>query len=97
MTKDSAHFEAQCKYIDIQYLAKGKEYIFVMPLELDKQIEIQSYNETKDIESFDTEEYTPHLLSTNNIMVFFPTNGHKLCMKVDANEVVRKVIVKIPM
>lgn len=96
MTKDSAHFEAHRKYIDIQYLAKGREYIFVTPLESDKQIEIQSYDETKDIEFFDAEEYTQHLLSPDNFMVFFPTDGHKPCMKVDTNEVVRKVVVKIP-
>lgn len=96
MTKDYAHFEAHRKYIDIQYLAKGREYIFVTPLESGKQVEIQSYDETKDIEFFDAEEYSPHLLSQNNFMVFFPTDGHKPCMKVDTNEVVRKVVVKIP-
>ncbi len=95
-TKDSAHFEAHRKYIDIQYLAKGKEYIFVTPLEPDKQIEIQSYDVTKDIEFFDKEEYTPYLLSPDNFMVFFPTDAHKPCMKVDTNEYVRKVVVKIP-
>ncbi len=95
-TKDSSHFEAHRKYIDIQYLAKGKEYIFVTPVEPEKQHEVQAYDETKDIEFFDKEEYTSHLLSTDNFMVFFPSDGHKPCMKVDTNEVVRKVVVKIP-
>lgn len=95
-TKDSAHFEVHNKYIDIQYLAKGKEYIFVTPLEPCKQHEIQPYDETKDIEFFDKEEYTPYLLSPDNFIVFFPTDAHKPCMKVDTNEVVRKVVVKIP-
>lgn len=96
LTKDSAHFEAHRKYIDIQYLAKGKEYIFVTPLEPHKQHEIQPYDEAKDIEFFDKEEYTPYLLSPDNFMVFFPTDAHKPCMKVDTNEVVKKVVVKIP-
>lgn len=96
MTKDSAHFEAHRKYIDIQYVAKGKEYIFVTPLEPDKQQEIQVYDEAKDIEFFDKEEYIPHLLTPENFMTLFPTDGHKPCMKVDTNEVVRKVVVKIP-
>lgn len=96
VTKDSAHFEAHRKYIDIQYLAKGKEYIFVTSLEPPKQHEIQPYDEAKDIEFFDKEEYTPYLLSPDNFMVFFPTDAHKPCMKVDTNEVVRKVVVKMP-
>jgi YhcH/YjgK/YiaL family protein len=95
-TKDSAHFEAHRAYIDIQYLAKGKEYIHVTPYEPEKQSEVQAYDETKDIEFFDKEEYTPRLLSPENFMVFFPSDGHKPCMKVDTNEAVRKVVVKIP-
>ena len=95
-TKDSAHFEAHRKYIDIQYLTKGKEYIFVTALEPAKQHEIQAYDKAKDIEFFDKEEYTPHLLSPDNFMVFFPEDGHKPCMKVDTNETVKKVVVKIP-
>lgn len=64
MTKDSAHFEAHRKYVDIQYLVKGKEYIFVTPLEPSKQTEIQAYVGAKDIELFDKKEYTPHLLKS---------------------------------
>lgn len=90
LTKDSAHFEAHRKYIDIQYLAKEKEYIFVTPLEPLKQHEIQLYDEAKDIEFFDKEEYTPYLLFPYNFMVFFSTDAHKPCMKVDTNEVVEK-------
>lgn len=41
-------------------------------------------------------KHTPHLLSPDNFMVFFPADGHKPCMKVDTNEKVRKVVVKIP-
>ncbi|MDD4589996.1 MAG: YhcH/YjgK/YiaL family protein [Parabacteroides sp.] len=93
LTKDSAHFEAHRKYIDIQYLATGKEYIFVTPMEPEKQVETQAYDEQRDIEFFDKEEYTPHLLSPDNFMVFFPEDGHKPCMKVDTNETVKKVVV----
>lgn len=96
VTKDSAHFEAHRKYIDIQCLLKGKEYVFVSPLEPDKQREIQAYDKTGDIEFFDKDAYTPCLLSTDNFMVFFPSDAHKPGMKVDRNEPVRKVVVKIP-
>lgn len=95
-TKDSAHFEAHRDYIDIQYLSRGKEFIFITPFEPEKQSVVKAYDKTKDIEFFDKDEYTRHLLSVDNFMVFFPTDGHKPCMKVDTNENVRKVVVKIP-
>lgn len=94
-TKDSASFEAHRKYIDIQYLAKGKEYIYVSPYEPEKQTEITPYDETKDIEFFDKNDYKKQLLTSDNFLVFFPSDGHKPCMKVDENEQVKKVVVKI--
>ncbi|MDD2284341.1 MAG: YhcH/YjgK/YiaL family protein [Paludibacter sp.] len=95
-TKDTAHFEAHKKFIDIQYLAKGKEYVYVTPVDHEKNKEVTPYHETKDIAFFDEDNYTKHLLSTGNFLVLFPSEGHKPCMKVDSNEVVRKVVVKIP-
>lgn len=95
-TKDSSHFEVHRKYIDIQYLAKGKEYIYVSPYEPEKQIEVEAYDEKKDIEFYDKEEYEKRLLSSSNFLVIFPSDGHKPCIKVDTNEIVKKVVVKIP-
>jgi len=96
LTKDTAHFEAHRKFIDIQYLAKGKEYIYVTPVDNKRNREVTPYDETKDITFFDEDNYTKHLLSSENFLVLFPSDGHKPCMKVDSNEVVRKVVVKIP-
>jgi YhcH/YjgK/YiaL family protein len=95
-TKDSSHFEVHRKYIDIQYLVRGKEYIYVSPYEPGKQTEISAYDEAKDIEFFDKEEYGKQLLSSENFLVFFPSDAHQPCMKVDTNEIVRKVVVKVP-
>lgn len=94
-TKDSSHFEAHRKYIDIQYLAKGKEYIRVSSLDNIVK-EVSPYNETKDIEFFDKEAYTEHLLDGSNFMVLFPHEAHMPCMQADSAMHVRKVVVKIP-
>lgn len=96
LTKDTAHFEAHRKFIDIQYVAKGKEYVYVTPVDNKINREVTPYNETKDIAFFDADKSTKHLLSPENFMVLFPSDGHKPCMKVVENEMVRKVVVKIP-
>lgn len=95
ITKDSAHFEAHRKFIDIQYLSKGKEFIRVSSLD-NPTNQVSRYDESKDIEFFDKNEYTEHLLDGSNFIVLFPKDGHMPCMKVDTNEVVRKIVVKIP-
>lgn len=94
-TKDSAHFEAHRKYIDIQYLVKGKEYIRISSMEnITKEVSL--YSEERDIEFFDKDEYTEHLLDGSNFIVLFPHQAHMPCMKVDSNMYVKKVVVKIP-
>lgn len=94
-TKDSSHFEAHRKYIDIQYLAKGKEFIRVSSID-NRSNQVSEYDENKDIEFFDKEQYTEHLLDGSNFMVLFPHEAHMPCMKVDSNIYVRKIVVKIP-
>lgn len=94
-TKDSAHFEAHRKYIDIQYLAKGREIIRVSSMD-NIQNQVSEYNPDKDIEFFDKDEYTEHLLDGSNFMVLFPKDAHMPCMKADTNSHVRKVVIKIP-
>jgi len=96
VTKDSSFFEAHRKYIDIQYLAVGKEYVRVTSL--DNIISVKSpYDDLKDIEFFEKNSYTEHLLNGHNFMVLFPRDAHMPCMKADSAMHVRKVVIKIPM
>jgi YhcH/YjgK/YiaL family protein len=96
LTKDSSHFEAHRKFIDIQYLSRGREYIYVSLYSRDEQTEVTTYNEEQDIEFFDKKTYEKYLLDSDNFLVLFPIDGHMPCMKVDSNENVRKIVAKIP-
>ncbi len=95
ITKDSAHFEAHRKYVDIQILTSGKEYIRISPVDGVKT-EVSPYNDAEDIEFFDKDDYAERLLDGSNMIVLFPCDGHMPCMKAVENEPVRKVVVKIP-
>ncbi len=96
-TKDSdtVHFEAHKKFIDIQYVPKGHEYIGITSLE-NIQTKIKEYNSEKDIEFFDKTDNGQRLADKNHFFVFFPSDGHKPCLKVDTNNQVRKIVIKIP-
>ena len=95
-THDSLPFEAHRKYIDIQYIVSGKECVYITSLENISE-QISPFKEKEDYELFEKEESTAHILDGSNFMVFFPSDGHKPGMKVDSNEFVRKVVIKIPL
>lgn len=92
---DSAFFEAHRKYVDIQYVPKGHEYIGITTLEGIDSVKLE-YNEEKDIMFFSKADETKILADKRNFLVFFPSDGHMPCLKVDKNDVVRKVVIKIP-
>lgn len=92
---DTAYFEAHRKYIDIQYVPVGKEYIGLTSMENIDTIS-QPFDVEKDIEFFQKPDDNLLLADESNFFVFFPSDGHKPCVKVDENEKVRKVVVKIP-
>lgn len=93
---DTAYYEAHRKYIDIQYVPSGKEYIGLTTMENIDTI-TQPFDAEKDIEFFQKPDDNMLLADANKFFVFFPSDGHKPCIKVDGNEKVRKVVVKIPM
>lgn len=85
-------WEAHRKYIDIQYMVDGTENIgYVL---IDYLDELEDYNEVKDMELLKGEgDYM--LINAGEFAVFFPDDAHMPGLKVEENEEVYKVIVKI--
>lgn len=94
MTKDSALFEAHRRYIDIQYLAKGKEIIEIGDIK--DKIPAVDYDSLKDIEFFTMRKYEKIVADSSSYLVLFPEDAHRPCMKIGEKQNVRKVVVKIP-
>lgn len=93
-TKDDAKYETHRKYIDIQYMIKGKEFVGVT----DKSncITCETYNLETDLEFMDikvNEEY--QVLNEGDFLVFFPTDAHKPSINPGEKLKVKKVIVKV--
>ncbi len=96
MTKDSANFEAHRKYIDLQYVIEGQEYIQITSIDSVNNC-IQPYNAVKDIEFHSSAtSLTECLADPSQLVILFPNQAHKPCMKVCKNTPVRKIVVKIP-
>lgn len=92
-TKEDANYEAHRKYIDIQYIIKGKEYIGVTDINNCKTCEI--YDAEKDIEFFKCNDASPYqLLKEGDFILLYPHDAHKPSINPEVKQTVKKVVVK---
>ena len=84
--------EAHRKHIDIQYLVKGKELMGHTTLY--NQTESKSYNDNDDYALYN-EEYSFIKVNSGEFTVFFPHDIHMPCIKVNKEELVKKIVIKI--
>ncbi len=87
-------WEAHRKYIDIQYVIKGKEKIGCGFLR-DFSKTTVPYNDEKDVVFLDGENYSYINLKAGDFVVLYPNDVHAPMLKVEENEDIKKVIVKI--
>lgn len=88
-------FEAHKKFIDIQYLLKGKEKNCCIPIE--KLKETKPYKEEIDAAFYDEAEVLTQelMLGDGYFAVYWPQDGHMPCLKVEETETVKKVVLKV--
>jgi YhcH/YjgK/YiaL family protein len=92
--EDDARYEAHRRYIDIQYVVKGKELIGIAPISQQKDI-LESYNEEKDIMFMTVNQVTNYLAAPDRFFIFFPGDLHRPGLKDGENSPVRKAVVKV--
>lgn len=91
-TKKETKMEFHRKYIDIQFITKGEEYIGYSPL---KSITvINEYDEKNDI-GFAEAGKSFVKIKKGMFMILFPEDAHQPCTAVDESICVRKVVVKV--
>lgn len=90
--EEDCKLEAHKKYIDIQYLVEGEEYIGVEPL--GEQAILEDKLESNDV-VFYKGTALKIKLTAGSFMIFFPTDVHAPGINVDTSEKVVKVVVKV--
>jgi biofilm protein TabA len=92
---EDTRWEAHQKYIDIQYVAIGREKIGVAPLS--KAVSTEPFNTEKDIGFYQIPEpgckYYEALPGT--FFIFFPQDAHRPGIKVKGTDSVKKIVIKI--
>lgn len=93
--EQAARFEGHRKYIDIQYIVSGAEYVEVT--DITKAQPITEYNEEKDVQFYQANEKVWNGVWTENEYgIFFPYDIHRPGMRVDGvSAPVKKILVKI--
>ena len=92
-TKERGVFEAHRKYIDVQYIVSGEEYIAAAPAESLRVT--QEYDEAGDFLLGEGEGIS-HLLRSGQAIVLMPEEAHMPCLCVGKPSRVKKAVVKIP-
>ena len=94
-TKDEKEvgWEAHRKYIDLQYLVRGREQIGYAPI---KNMKEGEYNPEKDFIPLSGAGSYLQMLP-GNFMLLFPWDAHKPGLSCGGKEKVKKVVVKIAM
>lgn len=92
--EEDARFEAHRKYIDIQYVIKGKELIGLAPL-ADKLEILEEYDPARDIEFFTVKSSINLKAHPGQFFIFFPDDAHCPGVKDGENSPVRKLVIKL--
>ncbi len=92
---DECLYESHRKYIDIQYVLKGREFIDLCPAEVLKVTEDRL--DTDDIAFFENgEAFSRADLTEGTFVVIFPDEAHRPCVAPDGKGVmVTKAVAKI--
>lgn len=91
-TKKVSKPEYHKKYIDIQFLAYGEEYIGFCPKS--ELIIDEGYDKTKDL-GFAEGAVDFIKLKKGQFVVFTPDDAHQPCMAINGQNKVKKVVVKV--
>jgi YhcH/YjgK/YiaL family protein len=94
-TQEAVHckIETHKKYIDLQYMIAGEEFIGIAALE--DQIPINPYNKEGDFTFYDVNNLPKIPLKTGHFAIFYPDDIHQTMIQIEAPQSLRKVVVKI--
>ena len=87
-------WEVHRKYIDIQYVIKGKEKMGYGILE-DFKDTVIPYDDKKDVAFLDNGKANYIDVYEGSFVIFYPNDVHAPMLSVSDNEVIKKVIVKV--
>lgn len=95
--RSDCFFESHKKYIDIQFMVKGDEYMDISDISSLKTI--KEYDEKTDFIKYEGKEegISKLLIKENELAIFFPSDAHQPCVKTKNEEIIYKAVIKVPL
>lgn len=90
---DKTKWEAHKKYIDVQYVIKGKEKIGVAPFST--ATVVTPYDETKDVGFYSSNDGKFYEAQPGTFFIFFPQDAHRPNIKIEGCDVDKKIVLKV--
>lgn len=88
-----AQFEAHRKYIDVQILLSGQEYLAWS--ELEHLTPVMEYSEERDVQKFTGEARHAMAITANMAYVCFPSDGHQAVFHLEEPTDFEKIVMKL--
>lgn len=92
--KSETRYEVHKKYVDIQYVAVGEEYMGKASLAQVGEA-TAPYNEASDIAYFAYEDGDYYLATPETFFIFFPDEVHRPSIKVNESVPIKRIVVKL--
>lgn len=93
--RSDCFFETHRRYIDVQAIIEGEEYIEVA--DIARLRASGDYIAERDLTKYQDFDFASRLrLTPGDLAIFFPTDGHMPCLQIGTPSRVRKTVVKIP-
>jgi YhcH/YjgK/YiaL family protein len=95
-TRENAFFESHKKYIDVQFMVKGQEFMDVCTIE-DLTL-LEPYHEENDFIKYTVKhkQFSSLFLKEEHLAIFFPQDAHQPCIQNGSSQLVFKAVIKIP-
>ncbi|AGC67829.1 hypothetical protein Cst_c08300 [Thermoclostridium stercorarium subsp. stercorarium DSM 8532] len=93
LPSDQCKWESHDKYIDIQYIVRGKEIIGYAPR--NTLVSSTGYNAEKDITFYENQAGTDIRLTDGMYAILYPWDGHKPKCIYDEASNIKKIVVKV--
>ncbi|CAN5514374.1 hypothetical protein BH09BAC6_BH09BAC6_24560 [soil metagenome] len=90
---DKTAWESHRKYIDLQYVIKGREKIWVCPLSM--AVVSKPYDESKDLANYTFNGGEAYVAVPGTFYLFFPENVHRPGNKGEGDDTAKKLGIKI--
>jgi biofilm protein TabA len=89
---DKAAWEAHRRYVDLQYVIRGREKMAVAPI--DSAELVKPYDEKKDVANYKAEG-TYYTAGPGTYFLFFPADVHRPSIRAEGYDTVKKIVLKI--